>query len=322
VTPASGLDTCSIAFRPSTEAFFDQLLSRPWKRSAAGGVLMAQLAPGDTRVGAFPDHGVVWWEGRLTALLTGSAGSWDLRPKTDLVVAEAAAREAIERLVGFEVAPDPRHCNDGEVRRYDLAHELAFDDGRDGLAFLRTVAGMGAPGRKVNVWRSVDGQPETVYWRTSKRGVVTERIYDKGVESGSHPPGQRIRIEAQRRPIKSRRMRPPVLARHDLAADFGRTMKPYLGAETVIAAGTNGAVAHLAQQASRGEISIAKAERMVGTVAFLREYGRSIYPDVQQQQRRLRDLRAAGVALDEEMPADRVVPVGQLLRDAVEAFSA
>jgi hypothetical protein len=319
---ASGLDTASIAFRPITNTFWDQLLSKPFRRSAAGGIAMLQPGPGGTKLLAWPAYNVVAWEGRLGALLTGSETDWSLRPKTDLQVAEAVAREAIEALSGVRVAPDDRYCSDGELRRYDLAYELRFDDGRDGLAFLRTVAGMQAAGRKINVHFSQDGQPETVYWRTPKRGVVTERIYDKGLESGSDGRGQRIRIEAQRRPQKSRRMRPGVVARLDLAADFGRTMEPYLGAEQVIAAGSDGAVFHLAQRAARGEISWARAERMIGSVALLREFGRSVYPDDRQARRRLQALRSASVALDAEMPADRVVPVGQLLRQAVESFSA
>jgi hypothetical protein len=152
--------------------------------------------------------------------------------------------------------------------------------------------------------------------------VVTERIYDKGVESGSHAPGERIRLEAQRRPPKSQRVRPVHLANMDMSAEFGRSLIPYLGAENVTAAGADAATAHLAGMAARDEISIAKAERLVGTVAFLREYGRAVYPDVQQQQRRLRGLREAGISLDEQLPPGAAVPVGELLRNAVESFRA
>lgn len=222
----SGVDTCSIAFRPARESFFDSLLSRPWRAAKSGGMVFEQKAPGATKLGAFPAHGVVWWEGRLGALLDDNAKCWDLRPKSDLVAGEQVAREAIEQLAGQRLAP-PGFCDDGELRRYDLAYELEFES-VDGLAFMRVVAGMHAPRRKLNEWKSVDGQPETVYWRTPKRRVVTERIYDKGVESGSHPAGERIRIEAQRRPPKPKRRRPAVVARMDLASEFGRTIEPYL----------------------------------------------------------------------------------------------
>lgn len=294
-------------------------MQQPHRPAAAGGVVFCETGPGKTRMGAH-GRGLVWLEGRADAIVTGSDTGWDLRPVIDLVDVERIAREAFDELAGepaewYEPRPP------AEVRRFDLAHEFAFSDGRDGLAFLRTVAGMCPPRRKLDVWSGQDGQPQTVYVRQATSGVVTERLYDKGVESGSHPPGQRLRYEAQRRPPKSQRMRPEVLASHDLRAEFGRSISTYVqGSHNVIAAGPTATVEHLAGQVARGELSIAKAERMVGTVALLREYGRSIYGDERKARRRLQGLREAGVALDDELPSDRVVPVGQMLRDSMESF--
>jgi hypothetical protein len=318
---ASGLDTCSVALRPTSQDWSDLLLQQPHRPAAGGGIVFLEPGPGDTKLGAH-GRGVFWLEGRLDAVITGSSEGWDLRPVIDLVDGERIAREAFD-----ELAREPAEWHElrppAEVRRFDLAHEFAFDDGRDGLAFLRTVAGMCPPRRKLDVWKGQDGQPQTVYVRQAVSGVVTERLYDKGVESGSHPPGHRLRYEAQRRPPKSQRMRPDVLAGLDLRGEFGRSINTYVeGHETVIAAGPNATVEHLAGQIARGELSIAKAERMVGTVALLREYGRSIYGDERKARRRLQGLREAGVALDDELPSDRVVPVGQLLSDAVERFRA
>jgi hypothetical protein len=317
----SGLDTCSIALRPESQSWSDLVLSKPHRPAAGGGIVFLEPGPGGTKLGAH-GRGVFWLEGRSDAIVTGSSEAWGLRQVADLVDVERITRYAFDELAG-EPAEWHELRPPAEVRRFDLAHEFRFDDGGDGLAFLRTVAGMCPPRRKLDVWKGQDGQPQTVYVRQAHSGVVTERLYDKGVESGSHPPGHRLRYEAQRRPPKSQRMRPEVLADVDLRGEFGRSINTYVeGHETVIAAGPNATVAHLAGQAARGELSIAKAERMIGTVALLREYGRAVYPDVQQQQRRLRGLRDAGVALDDELPADRVVPVGQLLADAVESFRA
>lgn len=314
---ASGLDTCSVAYRPQRESYFDALLEKPHVPTGRGGVLFQTAGPGKTKLGAHPANGVVWWEGRADALLTGLEGSWNLRPKGDLAGVDITARRALEQLAGHDLGD-----GDGELRRFDLASELEFDDGRDGLAFLRTMAGMCPPRRKLDVVKGPDGQPQTVYVRQAKSFVVTERVYDKGVESGSHAPGERIRIEAQRRPPRAKRFRPAHAARMDLSAEFGRTMIPYLGAENVVAAGGKATVTHLAEAAARGEISIAKAERLAGTVEFLREYGRAVYGDDRKARRRLQGLRDAGIALDTELPPDRVLPVGELLRDAVESFSA
>jgi hypothetical protein len=317
----SGLDTCSVALRPTSQDWTDLVLSKPHRPAAAGGVVFLEPGPGNTKMGAF-GRGLLWLEGRSDAIVTGSDQGWDLRPVIDVLDVERIAREAFDELAG-EPAEWHELRPPAEVRRFDLAHEFAFDQGADGLAFLRTVAGMCPPRRKLDVWTGQDGQPQTVYVRQAGSGVVTERLYDKGVESGSHPPGERLRYEAQRRPPKSLRMRPDGLASADLSAEFGRSISTYVkGSEDVIAAGPQATVEHLAGQVARGELSIAKAERMIGTVALLREYGRAIYPEVRQQQRRLRGLRDAGVALDTQLPPERVIPVGQLLCEAMESFRA
>lgn len=313
---ATGLDTCSIAYRPATEEFFDHLLRQPHVPTGGGGYLFRQPGPGGTRMGAHPSYGTAWLEGRADALLCNDRAAWELRPKSDLPTIDRVARMALSDLADYWLDVD------GETRRYDLTAELSFEDGRDGLTFLRTVGGMHPPRRKTDVWSGADGQPQTVYYRQQRSGVVTERVYDKGVESGSHPAGQRIRLEAQRRPAKSHRLRPARLATADMTAEFGRSLLPYLGAENLTAAGNDAATAHLAGMAARDEISMARAERMIGTIALLREYGRAVYPDIQQQQRRLRDLREAGIALDEQLPPTAAVPVGELLRCAVESFRA
>jgi len=308
-----GVDTVSIAFRPRPE-WFDHALEQPHQPSGRG-IVFDQRGPGDVRLGAH--SGVCWVEGRLGALLDNDHRSWSLRPARDVAVAERICREALS-----DLADDWLDCP-GEVRRYDLAHEFEFEEPSEGFAFMRTLAGMCPPRRVLDTYCGADGQPQTVYVRQARSGIVTERCYDKGRESSSHAPGLRIRYEAQRRPKKPERMTPRAFSRVDLSPDFGRSIRPYMeGGETVIAAGTDATIEHLAGAAARGEISMAKAERMVGSVMFLKAYGRALYPDVQQQQRRLRGLREAGVALDRELPADRVVPVGQLLRKSMEAFSA
>jgi hypothetical protein len=318
---ASGIDTCSVAFRPTSQDWTDLLLAKPHRPAAGGGVVFLEAGPGGTKLGAH-GRGLIWWEGRLDALLTDSESGWNLRPVGDVVAGRNMAAAAFDVLAGEALSDyESRPC--GEVRRFDLAHEFEFEDGRDGLAFLRTVAGMCPPRRKVDVWKGQDGQPQTVYVRQETSGRVTERLYDKGVESGSHQPGQRLRYEAQRRLPKSSRHAPETLATLDLSAEYGRSIKTYLGGdENVIAAGPNATVEHLARAVARGELSIAKAERIIGSVALLAEYGRSIYPCERQQRRRIADVRQAGVSLDDELPSDRIVPVGQLLRRSMDSFRA
>ena len=107
-------------------------------------------------------------------------------------------------------------------------------------------------------------------------------------------------------------------------------MAPYLKEGNVKICGADSAVAELAGRAVRGELSHAKAERLIGSVALLKHGGRAVY-DVEgasrkindrRSSRRLHDLREAGVVLADELPADAVVPVGELLREMVERFNA
>lgn len=311
---SAGVDTVSIAFRPRPE-WFDHAMEQPHQPSGRG-IVFDQRGPGESRLGLH-FTGACWAEGRLGAMLDNDHRSWNLRPASDVALAERVAREALS-----DLADDWLDCS-GEVRRYDLAHEFEFSEPSDGFAFLRTLAGMCPPRRVLDTYTGSDGQPQTVYVRQARSGIVTERCYDKGRESSSHAPGLRIRYEAQRRPKKTERMTPLAFSRVDLSPDFGRSIRPYMeGGETVIAAGTEATIEHLVGAAARGEISMAKCERMIGTVAILKRYGRAVYPDPQQQQRRLRGLRDAGVSLDRELPPDRVVPVGELLRQSMEAFSA
>lgn len=316
---ACGLDTCSVAFRPQTQEWSDLALEQPHRPGPGGSFLFTDKGPGETTLGGF-GRGLFFWEGRASALLSGSADSWDLLPVDALVDVEHRARAAFEELTGEPI--DFGWPLQGEVRRFDLAHEFEFSEGRHGLSFLRTLGALTPPRRKVELIRGQDGQPQTVYLRHVRSFAVDARAYDKGVESGSHAPGERIRYEAQRRPARSRRHTPSTVAELDLRGEFGRSINPYLEGGPVIAAGSKATVVKLAQAAAAGEISIAKAERMIGTVEVLREFGRAIYGDERKAQRRLKDLRDAGVALDDELPADSVVPVGQLLSDAVERFSA
>lgn len=314
-----GVDTVSLAWRPRTEAVFDRFRQEPHRYGPAGSLILNERGPGDERLILFPGHGVLTMEGRLGAILARDERNHDLVPSERVRACETAC----ERVLGDVLAYRPDDHTICEVRRYDLASELRFEDGREGLAMLRTLAGMCPPGARTTIERR-DGQDMTVYVRTPKRGVVLQRFYDKGLESGSDAPGRRIRLEAQLRPPKSKRLAPETLARLDLRSHFIGRMASYVNdtnASGVVAAGSEAAVDTLVGQVARDELSMAKAERLVGSLTLLRRHGRAIYED-RQGRRRLADLRAAGVALEHELPPDRVVPVGELLRQAMEDFSS
>lgn len=272
----------------------------------------------------FPAHGVVAIESRLAPLLTGDESDHQLVAAEHLPAAAELARRALGDFVKSDLG---EHV---EVRRCDLAAELRFGTSAEGFAFLRDVASLSPPRAVRDVWRAADGQVMTIYARTPKRGVVIARAYDKGRESGSDPPGRRVRLEDQDWPPKSRRQRPDVVATSDLRHKFGRTMEAYVTQEQLTSAGPDGAVAELAARAIRGELSHARAERLIGSVALLKHGGRAVYDrdgstvveNNKRSSRRLKALRDSGVVLADDLPPAAVVPTTELLREAIARFQA
>jgi hypothetical protein len=325
VTPAllAGVDTVSYAFRSETTDAVDAFRRQPHRDGPGGSLVADERGPDGARILCWPANYLVAVETRLGALLAGTDRDHTLRPAADVGSGAVAARLVARDVLGLDLGESI------EVRRFDLAAEHRFDTPAEGFAFLNGVAALTSARTVSDVWRAPDATPMTVYHRTPRRGVVKLRAYDKGLEAGTDPPGTRIRIESQNRPPKSKRYSPSVLSELDLQSTFGRTMTDYLATESIVSASHDGAVAHLVAAAARGDISTAKAERLAGSVAFLKYAGRAAYNDPdgsrrtndQRSSRRLKELRRAGVVLD-DLPAETVVPVSALLRDAVEAFGA
>jgi hypothetical protein len=316
---ASGIDTISYAWRPSDTAALDSFRRRPHCATRGQGYVLDQRGPGGERLLMFPRTGVMALEGRLGAMLDQDVKCMSLVSKALVEQGERCARSAVDGLLRVPLR------GPAEVRRYDLTSEVSFDDPSRGRAFLRTMAGMCPPGMKVDTWseRGNSGAIETVYYRTPVRGEVRFRAYDKGVESGTEDAGTRIRLEAQMRPDKMQRRSPEQLADADLRRDFGRALAPYLDAGgDVVAAGSDGAVSHLLQKVVNGDLTMARAERLAGSIAILGAYGRGVYDSDRAGRRRLAALRDAGVSLEDTLPREAVVPVGQLLREAVAEFAA
>jgi hypothetical protein len=95
-------------------------------------------------------------------------------------------------------------------------------------------------------------------------------------------------------------------------------MEGYMQTETV-AVGRSQAEQQLLGAVNRGEVTIAKAERMLGTLSLLDHYGRGVYVG-QQGRRRLLDLRRHGISPESAVGPDRIVPVGRLLKASMESW--
>jgi len=319
------VDTVSYAWRPEGHQG-DDLLA--WLRScegratAAGGWMLRERLPGDGRVVVFDS--LVAVEGRLGALLTGTEGEhglWDWRALSD---GAERTRRGVLRLV--EDAPPGARCTDPaalgapEVRRLDLAGELTFTDGRDGLAFLDALAGLRAPRCKTVAWRK-DAAPQTVYWVGERSGVVKMRAYDKGIEADTNPPGERVRVELQHRPPKGRRKRPATLASEDLRGLFIGGLRGWADAAYDVERGDVEAIAAvLYDRERRGELSARKADSLVGQLVRHR-LGADDHLNARTRRHRLAQLRDAGLVVDP--PAvERTVPVVARLDELRERFAA
>jgi hypothetical protein len=307
---AHGLDSVAYRFRPSQPGFVDELLRHP-HRDKGGAQVLDDSAGIGVRVAVFGS--VIRVEGRLDPLLSGCRDTWELRPATDAEPGERAARRLVERYAATRLS------GDAEVARLDLAHELHFDDGADGLGALATIAALRPSLRKTKVISANDGTVQTVYFVTPRAAIVRERIYDKGVESSSHPAGRRLRIEAQHRFTKAQAMTAGMVRRLDLPQLYGAKIQPYAVAETV-SVGRDRAEGELMKRVGAGDLTIAKAERMLGTIAVLHRYGRAAWPD-SSARRRLAELRRFGITPEAIVPPDRVVPVGRLLAESIDAWT-
>jgi hypothetical protein len=323
---SSGVDTVSFAFRPPGRAGFeavDEFRACSHRLGPAGALIADARGSDGGRVMCFPSSGLLAIETRLAALVAFESESHDLAPVRDLVQGGRNAREIVGGIVGGDLGP----C---EVRRADLAAELRFDEAAEGLAFLRGVSGLCPARMRSTLEVAGDGSVMTAYVRTAKRGVVHSRIYDKGRESGSDPPGLRVRIESQNRWPKAKRQSPEVLANRDLRPMFGRTVQPYLQTDEIAVAGPDGAVREIVGRVVRGEMAQARALAVLGTIDMLKYGGRAAFDrqgstrveNNRRSSRQLRLLRDEGIVLSELLPPEAVVPVSALLRDCVARFEA
>lgn len=281
----------------------------PYRR----GLLVTSSGPSGARVMAWPQFGAVKVEGRLAALADRSADSHRLATRDELASAERLFRWELRELLGVE--PEGR----AGASRFDLTAELELSD-KGGQAVLKALRGLALPGYVTRSATEAGGVVREVGIHTARAFRKVARGYDKGVESGSHPAGERFRFEAQNRAKTALRRTPAELAGSDLRHEFGRMLSPFLKAERLVVAGTGGAVEELARQVAAGELTEARAERLAGSLAFMGRYGRGFYADDRKGRRRLQALREVGVSLSDELPAEARLPVGELLREMVAGF--
>jgi hypothetical protein len=315
-----GADTVAVAFRGKAAGnFIDHLLTLPGTPAARGGWMLSEKDRSGARVMCWPGYSMVKVEGRAAALAYADDRCHELLDSTSLAAIPELARAAITRTAKASLGDD---CQAGSSR-LDLVTERTFDDLDEGKNFLRAVSLLLPPGRlKRSVYLENDGRVQTAYVVT-ERGQVRFRAYDKDYESKAGPPGRRIRFEQQNRFRKDSARTFDELASGDLRRFATRTWAGYAEATMEAVVGKTEAMKDvLFARAAAGEISEAKAERLAGTLDVLRRYGRAFYADDRKARRRLEELRKVGIAVDDDLAPDQVMPVGALLREMLDSVPA
>jgi hypothetical protein len=286
----------------------------------AGAVRLSRRLDGLGTVGAFPAAPLLFVEGRARALHLADEENHQLARPGQLVDTQERVSRALSRLLGAPLD------SIGELRRIDLTGELRFARGEDGQELLRILSGLHSPRHKVSTVAERGGPGiQTVYWRTPARSLPVLRAYDKGVESGTAPSGERIRIERQIRYSGAKRPSLMQFLTGDLAAAFSQPLTRWLTGDFIVgtpdqlleALTWSGVLWHHYWASGSSAFShtgrhrvpfwtAAKIERVIGTLAILDQYGRS-WPawDAKQRQRRLRDVRDFGLlVLDQPIHID------------------
>jgi hypothetical protein len=154
------------------------------------------------------------------------------------------------------------------------------------------------------------------------------RAYDKGVESGTAAPGERVRFEMQRRYRKALQMTPRNLAGMDWAASYRERLEPWeRSADGFAVVSLNGAQEAVLNALRNGAtlrdgtpLTARRAERMIGSLVILSELGPDWYGNDATARRRAREFQDLGVVLDLTRETREPVPVGELLKLLAEAF--
>jgi hypothetical protein len=256
----------------------------------------------------YPD-GLAYFEGRVSALADGTPDQHRLGGIHELPLAERVARRIAED--NFVYTGD----EDGRLGRLDLASELRFSHRGAGRAFLHALATMDVPWCKSRTDGRKGEGIETVSFHGTRGKTIYLRAYDKGVESGTAPPGQRIRVERQRRFRKEREPALAEMTSADLHRMYvGREFSHLVDLPTAVVCNVPEALDVLWQQAESWQ----QFERMAGYIVagHVIDYERTTRYD------RASELRRLGIAIDHTQLERVEVPVGRYLQTLAAVWAA
>jgi hypothetical protein len=275
-----------------------------------GAVRLNRRLDGLGTVGAYPEASLLFVEGRARALELADESNHGLASPASLRSVQDRVTDGLGELLGGAVrAPSA-------LRRTDLTGELNWDRAEDGREFLQLLAGMHSPRHKIETVMELGAAGmETVTWKTPKRFATVMRAYDKGVESGSAPPGEQIRLERQIRYKSGKRPTVDQWLSRDLADLYTAPVRAWM--KNGVTAGTAEQLLELLTDAgelwpnywasgnswasSTGTVhqnlwGVLRIERITGDLALMAHYG-GCWPlwSAKQRQRRLRAVREFGL---------------------------
>lgn len=260
------------------------------------------------RVSVFRD-GMVSLEGRVSALVVGSPDEHRLAAVHELPSAERVAQRVAQDNGAYTGADSAR------LGRLDLASELRFARGDAGRAFLHALSTMDVPWCKSRTdGRKGDGI-ETVSFHGTRGKTIYLRAYDKGVESETAPPGERIRVERQKRFRKTREPDVFDITSANLHSMYvGREFRHLVDLPTATVTDVPGALQTLWERAETPQ----QAERMAGYIVM----GSVLDYERPTRYRRAAELRSLGICVDHTQTERVEVPVGRYLETLAAVWAA
>ena len=286
--------------------------------------------PGGVSIGFTPQSRSIWIEGRLAAILSGDRDNRNLYPLDFLRVAALRAAADIADLLELREFIDPLPLFLGgkvSLRRLDVTSEISCPP-HYGLQLLRGFANISYAGeRPVEIWGK-EKRIETINLRD--RGTVKRRIrfriYDKGTESGSHMPGERIRFERQ---IRFQGKKQPVissLSPEDAIQWWRAGFEPWFGSDLekhgLKVMPFERASEKILKMAEAGSLKWEKAERLLGSLVICLMRGENWWKDLGHRDagyRRIRELRDLGISVS---PGGIEVDLGDALAVAEESIGS
>jgi len=303
-----GIDTVRFRWRDDSDVY-QQFKRRPegYQEGARGEVYVnTELG----RVGVYRD-GLAYLEGRGAAILAANRENHELLAPADLLSAELVAQEWV-RESGVPLSGEP-----ARLGRADLASELRFSDGGEGSAFLHSIAALDVPWSKIRVDGLKGGDIETVSLHGTSGSQIALRAYDKGVESGTDPRGQRIRVERQKRFRKALEPLSSEFLRSDLGAAYlGREFKRLAQLESAVFVDVPSSIEAIYERAETWQ----QAERLAGFVVL----GKYLRTEMERTSyyRRQGELRSLGVFVQGAEIERLEVPVGRYFQTLGSAWAA